>query len=127
MCSRSNPQSNHQLIEVPMFFYVCIFMTGIILHSVDELSVLVSSLVLEDAVFKQTNINLSPEQKKTSSLALPIRSYQHQTCPIITPKKSVRENHILSSLVTTNVRIVNNLCVQFANMPSKNDVNHLKT
>ena len=41
-----------------------IFMTGTILHSVDEPLVMVSSLAAEDVVFKQANISLSPEQKE---------------------------------------------------------------
>ena len=39
-------------------------MTGTILYSVDKPSVLVSLLATEDDVFKEANINLSPEQKK---------------------------------------------------------------
>ena len=41
-----------------------IFMTGTILHSVDEPSVLTSPSASEDAVLKQDNINLSPEQRE---------------------------------------------------------------
>ena len=39
-------------------------MTGTLLHSVDGPSVMVSPSAAEDAVFKQANINLSPEQKE---------------------------------------------------------------
>ena len=41
-----------------------IFMTGTLFHSVDEPSIMVSPSAAEDAVFKQVNINLSPEQKE---------------------------------------------------------------
>ena len=42
-----------------------IFMTGTLLHSVDEpSSIMVSPFAAEDAVFKQANINLSLKQKK---------------------------------------------------------------
>ena len=41
-----------------------IFMTGTLFQSVDELSIMVSPSAAEDAVFKQININLSPEQKE---------------------------------------------------------------
>ena len=102
-----------------------IFMISTILHSVDELSVLVSSSASEDAVFKQANINLSPEQRE---LLLWHYRLSLSTSNMSNPysKNHLRESHVLSSLVITNVRIANNLCVQCANMPSKNNANHLK-
>ena len=103
-----------------------VFMTGPLLHYVDEPSVFTSPSASEDAVFKQSNINLSPEQRE-----LLLWHYQLGHINIKHVKsllqKNALENHGLSSLVITNAHTVINVCAQFVNTPSRKDNNHLKT
>ena len=102
-----------------------IFMTGTLLYSVDEPSVLVSSSAAEAAVFKQANINLSPEQKE---LLLWHYRLGHINIKYVQSllQKPDQENHVSLSQVTISAHTVTNPCVQFANMLNRNDVNHLK-